>query len=566
MENRIAEQLYAGAFTELAQINPAQQLLGSIEQPGQWANGLLDSQRARAALQNKWWSRIQRDIDPQYLSGPNRISFQLFEYTSRLGNLHLPFACHQFPANPVDGLHLTPILYLLNRQPAQSVSDLESYVAMINQTAAMIEEMTADIRSCQDQGMVPPRSLISSVIEQIRSICKGSPFELSARQNLLMEDFHNKLNQQGLVEHERSRLLNLVAAALADRLSPAYRKLEDYLTVLATDSRTSADIWQLPDTESFYLQQLYYLTSIQLAPDQIHAFALGEVARLQSQIEELSRQGGATPLAKNPFYPDSMEGRQAYLSQSVEIIAEAPEKAAALTSRQSTVDLVIKAVEPFREVTASATSYYPPASTGSQPGILYVNLADMQLLAKNQMQARIYHDTIPGLHLLYSVEISADRLPNQRYQGFNPSFQLGWAAYMEETARFAGFYSDHQSVIGQLSMDRDRTCSAVIDTGIFWKHWTEAQASNYLTTASCGNAKQNLQRVLSNPGLSVAHLVGKQQIQDLRDHAMEILGDAFDFRTYHDYLLDTGPLPWYLLEEAVDAWIAEAPDSAPKTN
>jgi uncharacterized protein (DUF885 family) len=164
MENRIALQLFNQAFAELANLNTQQQLLGSITDPsGQWPPGSLAYQQARLTLQNKWWGRIQTDIDPRYLTDSNRTSFKLFQYNTRMSNLRFPFRYHLSYVNPINGLHLTPILYLINRQPARSVSDLESYVAKINQSAILIEELTADIHSSRQRGIVPPKSLIVSV-------------------------------------------------------------------------------------------------------------------------------------------------------------------------------------------------------------------------------------------------------------------------------------------------------------------------------------------------------------------------------------------------------------------
>ena len=52
-------------------------------------------------------------------------------------------------------------------------------------------------------------------------------------------------------------------------------------------------------------------------------------------------------------------------------------------------------------------------------------------------------------------------------------------------------------------------------------------------------------------------MIGKLKIMELRDRAQTALGDDFDIRAFHDVILKTGPVPLAIMEENVDAWIAE---------
>ena len=52
-------------------------------------------------------------------------------------------------------------------------------------------------------------------------------------------------------------------------------------------------------------------------------------------------------------------------------------------------------------------------------------------------------------------------------------------------------------------------------------------------------------------------MIGKLKIMELRERAQTELGDNFDIRAFHDVILKTGPVPLAIMEENVDAWIAE---------
>ena len=51
--------------------------------------------------------------------------------------------------------------------------------------------------------------------------------------------------------------------------------------------------------------------------------------------------------------------------------------------------------------------------------------------------------------------------------------------------------------------------------------------------------------------------MGQLKILSLRQNAEAALGDEFDVRAFHDHLLGAGALPLDLLEQRMDAWLAQ---------
>ena len=52
-------------------------------------------------------------------------------------------------------------------------------------------------------------------------------------------------------------------------------------------------------------------------------------------------------------------------------------------------------------------------------------------------------------------------------------------------------------------------------------------------------------------------MLGMLKIRRLRDYAEAELGDEFDLRAFHDRVLGNGSITLPMLEESVNAWIAE---------
>ena len=47
------------------------------------------------------------------------------------------------------------------------------------------------------------------------------------------------------------------------------------------------------------------------------------------------------------------------------------------------------------------------------------------------------------------------------------------------------------------------------------------------------------------------------EIVNLRNHAKEELGEDFDLKEFHGFMIEVGPAPFYLIEERMYDWMEE---------
>jgi uncharacterized protein (DUF885 family) len=66
-----------------------------------------------------------------------------------------------------------------------------------------------------------------------------------------------------------------------------------------------------------------------------------------------------------------------------------------------------------------------------------------------------------------------------------------------------------------------------------------------------------VRRFLLWPGQATTYKIGMIAIQKLRDEAQAALGDKFDWKSFHDTVIDGGSMPLPVLEARVRAWIAD---------
>jgi len=261
------------------------------------------------------------------------------------------------------------------------------------------------------------------------------------------------------------------------------------------------------------------------------------------------------------YYPDTDEGRQAYIDDATAKIENIKAKLPEFFGILPKADLVVKRVEAFREQPGAAQHYFPGTPDGSRPGVYYAHLSDMKSMPKGELEVIAYHEGIPGHHMQISIAQELTGVPKFRTQINFTAYAEGWGLYSEWLAtEFPGTYEDPYSDFGRLGSEIWRAIRLVVDTGLHSKGWTEEQAVQYFLDNSAiteGQARSEIQRYIVMPGQATAYKIGMIKIQDLRKHAEEELGDKFDIRAFHDTVLGGGAMPLELLERRVDQWIEE---------
>jgi uncharacterized protein (DUF885 family) len=177
-----------------------------------------------------------------------------------------------------------------------------------------------------------------------------------------------------------------------------------------------------------------------------------------------------------------------------------------------------------------------------------------------EIEALAYHEGVPGHHLQISIQQEMKDLPPFRRFGGFTAYVEGWGLYCEKLGKEMGFYTDPYRDFGRLQMELHRAARLVVDTGIHAKRWTREQAIDYIrqnTADPEGGTVKAIERYITTPGQATAYMIGRLKITELRERARQRLGDKFDIRAFHDAVLASGPVPLDVLEENVEAWVAQ---------
>ncbi|HYC75009.1 DUF885 domain-containing protein [Brevundimonas sp.] len=523
------------------------------------------------ALAERQLEQLNDQFNPQALSAESRMSWRLFEYgveQARLANRWRDWG-YQFAANgnPTTGL---PV-FMINNHRVDSVSDADAYVSRLRDSERVMGEIAAELRQRAAAGVISPNFVFEPSIANTRNIITGAPFDGGA-DNPVWADFQKKVTALTADRAEKDRLLAEGRAALTGEWKRGYEHvltaLAEVQALAATMPDRDGGVWRLPQGEDYYNARLRLSTTTDLTADQIHEIGLREVERLHGEMQTIMDQVGFEGSLQEMFahlktdsrfqYPNTPEGKEQYLTDSRAFIAQVMAAAPQWFSDLPEAALEVRAVEPWREATASIAFYNAPAPDGSRPGIYYVNLSDMTQVLKPQIEGISYHEGAPGHHFQIAWAQEMQGLPSFRRFGGYGAYAEGWGLYAERLGKEMGFYQDPYSDFGRLSTELWRAVRLVTDTGLHSKRWSREQAIDYFRQNSLLSERdivKEVERYITNPGQATSYKIGELKIMELRQRAQAALGERFDIRDFHAVVLGSGSVPLDVLEDQVDSWI-----------
>lgn len=566
-----ANTLFEQSFEEITERSPMElSRLGSKKFQDRW-DDLSPWEPQASYLVMKRYADQARKLDKQALDPETELSLRLFLHEEKMDKEALEFSEYDYPVNQMFGMHSEVPAFLINVHQIETPADAEAYILRLERLPALFAQLDAGLLRREKNGILPPKFVFDYVLSDVDNLLSGYPLTASkASPNPIYADFEKKVMALKLEKTEQDDLLNRGQEAIKNGLAPAYRGLREVLADQATRATTDDGVWKFPKGAEYYAFALEKTTSTDMTAEEIHQLGLSEVAKIHKEMEAILKkvkfQGTLADffvsMRTDPkfLYPNTAAGKAAYLKEATAIIDRMKAELDVLFATKPKADIVVKAVEPYREKSAGKAFYESPALDGSRPGYYYANLYDMTSMPKYQMEALAYHEGIPGHHMQLSIAQELEGLPKFRRLGGYTAYIEGWGLYCENLPKDYGFYQDPYSDFGRLAMELFRAVRLVVDTGIHSKKWTRQQALDYYlknTPNSEPDCQKMVDRHIVMPGQATAYKVGMNEFMRLRAKAQAELGADFDIRQFHDAVLVHGAVPLDVLSELVDDYIKE---------
>lgn len=511
-------------------------------------------------------AHMRENFDFDALESSAQLSWRLFEYGAKNDARNHPFRRHGYLFNQMRGPHSNIPVFMVNMHRVDSLETAEAWISRVAGVGDLFDGLMEEAQARFEMGVHAPAWVYDHVIETAGNVTVGAPFD-DGEPNLVWAHFQRQLDALELDEEQSQELLERGREALLS-WQPAYQSLIDLMQQQRDQAMAGDGAWRLPDGEQYYATRLRHFTTTDLTAEQVHQLGLDNVERIHEEMRAIMQEVGFEGSLDEFFvfmredeqfyYPNTNEGRQAYLDEAEAMIERMNQRLPEYFLTLPQHDLEVRRVEPFRERSAGKAFYQRPAQDGSRPGIYYANLYDMNEMPIYQMEALAYHEGNPGHHMQLSIMIDLEDIPDFRRYGGYTAYTEGWGLYTEYLPLEMGFYEDPYSNFGRLAMELWRAARLVVDTGLHHKQWSREQAIDYLvenTPNPRGDAVRAIERYIVMPGQATAYTVGMLKILELREDAQQRLGEDFDIREFHEVVLRDGAVPLEILEELINDWV-----------
>lgn len=228
---------------------------------------------------------MRTKIDREALSGPMRVSYDVFHFRNAQRVANFPFRYHNYDVSHFGGPQQNVPNLLINQHRIDDVADAQAYIARIAATEKLIDQSIALMRDAQAKGITLPRFSYTLMIDDARKVAMGAPFA-GAGENEIFADFKKKVEKLTAGDVAKSKLIADAELALTQKLGPAYAAFVAAARAIAKTVKRDHGVGTLPDGAAFYNERTANHTTVKMPAAEIHKLGLAEVARLSADMRQ----------------------------------------------------------------------------------------------------------------------------------------------------------------------------------------------------------------------------------------------------------------------------------------
>ena len=147
------------------------------------------------------------------------------------------------------GRHSSIPSFLINYHAIDSERDIKDYLGRLRNIEPLFEQLLKELTIREDIGTIAPMFVYPKAIAVCQNIISGYPFEDTKKQNVIYEDFVNKVDALDIPDAVKLRYKSEAEAILLTVVNLSYRNLIDYLTVQQEKATNNHGVWKYPNTD-----------------------------------------------------------------------------------------------------------------------------------------------------------------------------------------------------------------------------------------------------------------------------------------------------------------------------
>jgi len=487
------------------------------------------------------------------------LDFQLFHKDLSANVAAQAFPDELMPINQMGGVQ-QDLAQMISLMPSRKLTDYRDIIARLESADSLIMQTIVLMKQGLEAGITPPAITLRDVPGQVANQLFDDPMD-----SPLLGAFVSF--PDSISPDQQKQLKARAIAAYQNGIAPAYKKLQRFLeTDYLPNAVQAVGLSNLANGQAWYAHRAARSTTTDLTAEQIHALGLREVARIRAAMEQVIIDSGFEGnfdaftefLRRDPqFY---FTNKEDLMREYRDIAKRADAELPALFGVLPRLPYGVKMIPSYAEKSQTTAYYQSGAQSMGRAGIFFANTYALDTRPKWEMEALTLHEAMPGHHLQISLAKEQTNVHPWRRDLYRiTAFVEGWGLYSESLGEEMGFYKDPYSKFGQLTYEMWRAVRLVVDTGMHSLGWSRQRAIDFFIANSAKSEHDitvEIDRYIVWPGQALAYKMGELKLKELRQYASQELGEDFDIRSFHDRVLEAGPIPLDILEQRIKDWVA----------
>lgn len=435
---------------------------------------------------------------------------------------------------------------LLSEYPFDSKEDITNYFSLLKAVPELFKEIMEFERQKSEAGL----GLDDPSIDRIIESCQTATTTPAV--NPLTETFEQRLNSiEGLTEEEKENYLEQNTTALTTYWIPAYNTLIEELTSLKGNNSHSGGLCQFPDGTEYYEYLVLSNSGTSYSMDELYKQIQ---IHLDSDLRSISNM-----IAKNPELGDQLESYTFSATEPESILNNLRTQITAdFPSTQNGLgNVTLKYVPKALESSLSPAFFLIPRLDDFQNTVIYINQKSIQ--QSNPLYTTLAHEGIPG-HL-YQTLYFLQKNPSPLLRLLSCSgYSEGWATYAEYYSY--SFDNGLNNELQNLLMHNSAAILglyALLDFNINYHGWTLKDTREYLDSHYSITdplvVEDIFYTMVNCPSNYLQYYTGYLEILDLKEQAKDMLGEEFDLKEFHTFILDMAPASFRVIRQYFPSWL-----------
>lgn len=442
--------------------------------------------------------------------------------------------------SPLNGMPSSLPSYL-GQFTFNTTDDIDDYLEILKLMPDYFEQIINFQTEKTQAGMGMPDFEIDEIIDECNE------FIQDADNHFLITSFDERIDKlTNLSDSDKASYKDKNADLIKNTIIPLYKDFSSKLEVFKGKSSNEGGLCGFDGGKEYYELLFRSETAIDKSVDEAKALLEDKFDKDLSDLSILMYKDSSLDekMSEYPFDTSDPDKILKYLLDNIK------DDFPSGYETNYTLNDVPKSLEKYQ----SPAYYYIPSIDNVTVNNIFINrytdYADMDLYPV------LAHEGFPG-HMYQSTYFqNTNPSPVRsifRYTGYVEGWGLYSELYSYDISGQEHNVAQFNRVLNCLSYDIYCLC----DIGVNYEGWTKQDTIDYVTSIGYDEdtAVEVFNAMVENPCIYMTYYLGYLEFMDMKETAKDELGDLFNVKEFHKFLLDIGPAQFEIIHDRFDTWL-----------